>query len=141
MDELITPEYVAEIHNRLYPGAPLHMQEPLRHLITEHAREPEAGNPTIWRDITDFHIQFIQYGGDSRTASLISYMQCINNFLTPFYIHAENQAIYWRYLKNIYDNAGKNDFPALYRNKMAWLFRVEQDRYRRETEAMVIEQI
>lgn len=141
MDELITAEYVAEMHSRLYPGTPLHMQENLKHLISAYAREPEAGNPTIRQDITDFHIRFIQYGGDSRTASLISYMQCINNFLTPFYIHAENQAMYERYLKNIYNNAGKNyDFAEMYRNKMEWLFKVERERYRRETEAMVIEQ-
>ena len=68
-------------------------------------------------------------------------MQCINNFLTPFYIHAENQAMYERYLKNIYNNIGRNnDFAEMYRNKMEWFFKVERERYRRETEEMVIEQ-
>lgn len=122
MDDLITPEYVAEIHSRLYPGTPLHMERQLRRLIIEHAREPEAGNPTLWQEITDFHIRFIQYGGDSRTASLISYMQCVNNYITPFYIHAENQGMY-----------------VMEQKRLEQLFRAEQERYRRETEAMVVE--
>ena len=49
--------------------------------------------------------------------------------------------MYERYLKNIYNNIGKNnDFAEMYRNKMEWLFKVERERYKRETEAMVIEQ-
>lgn len=122
MDDLITPEYVAEIHSRLYPGTPWHMERQLKRLIIEHAREPEAGNPTLWQEITNFHIRFIQYGGDSRTASLISYMQCVNNYITPFYIHAENQGMY-----------------VMEQSRLEQLFRAEQERYRRETEAMVVE--
>lgn len=124
MDELITPEHVTEIHSRLYPGTPLHMERQLRRLIIEYAREPEAGNPTLWQEITDFHIRFIQYGGDSRTASLISYMQCINNFTTPFIIHPENQALYEEYMR-------------LDANKFCHLLHVEQQRYREETESLL----
>ena len=44
-------------------------------------------------------------------------------------------------IKNIYNNIGRNnDFAEMYRNKMEWLFKVERERYRRETEEMVIEQ-
>lgn len=124
MDELITTEYVAEIYSRLYHGTPWHMERKLKRLIVEHAREPEAGNPVLWQEIACFHIRFIQYGGDSRTASLISYMQCVNNFITPFYIHVENQALYERYMR-------------LDVNKFCHLLHVEQQRYREETEGML----
>lgn len=118
--EEITPEYAEEIQRRLYPGAPAYMTEELRALI--------IGNkaPEHLRDIAAFHIQYVQHGGDSRTASLISYMQCINADLTPFIIHPENQALYERYMRVDTD-------------KFCRLLHVEQNRYREETEPLVMD--
>ena len=118
--ETITPEYVKEIQRRLYPGAPTYMTEDLRALI--------IGNkaPEQLSDIANFHIQYVQHGGDSRTASLISYMQCINADLTPFIIHPENQAMYERYMR----------VDAI---KFCHLLHVEQSRYRGETGPLVMD--
>lgn len=120
MGEAITPEYAEEIQRRLYPGAPVYMTEELRALI--------IGNkaPEHLRDIAKFHIQYIRHGGDSRAASLISYIQCINANLTPFIIHPENQALYERYM--IVDA-----------DKFCHLLHVEQNRYREETEPLVMD--
>lgn len=118
--EPITPEYVEEIQRRLYPGAPVYMTEDFKTLIIG------SGNPRQLRDIAAFHIQYVQHGGDSRAASLISYMQCINANLTPFIIHPENQALYERYMR--VDTI-----------KFCHLLHVEQNRYREETEPLVIE--
>lgn len=120
MGEAITPEYVEEIQRRLYPGAPVYMNEELRALIIGNKK------PEQLRDIADFHIQYVQHGGDSRTASLISYTQCINANLTPFIIHPENQALYERYMRVDTD-------------KFCHLLYVEQNRYREETEPLAIE--
>lgn len=118
--EPITPEHAEEIRRRLYPGAPVYMTEELKALI--------IGNkaPEHLRDIAAFHIQYVQHGVDSRTASLISYMQCINADLIPFIIHPENQALYERYMR----------VDAV---KFCHLLHVEQNRYREETEPLVIE--
>lgn len=118
--EPITPEYVEEIQRRLYPGATAYITEDLRALIIGNKK------PEQLRDIANFHIQYVQHGGESRTASLISYMQCINANLTPFIIHPENQAFYERYMKV---DAGK----------LCHLLHVEQSRYREETEPLVMD--
>lgn len=120
MGEAITPEYVEEIQRRLYPGTPTYMTEELRALIIGNKK------PERLRDIANFHIQYVQHGGDSRAASLISYMQCINANLTPFIIHPENQAFYERYMRVDAD-------------KFCHLLHVEQNRYREETEPLVMD--
>ena len=120
MGEKITPEYAEEIQRRLYPGAPVYMTEELIALI--------IGNGSLWllKDIANFHIQYVQRGGDSRTASLISYTQCINADLIPFVVHPENQALYERYMRVDAD-------------KFCHLLHVEQNRYREETEPLVMD--
>lgn len=118
--EPITPEYAEEIQRRLYPGAPTYMTEDLRALIIENKK------PEQLRDIANFHMQYVQHGGDSRTASLISYIQCINANLTPFIIHPENQALYERYMRVDTD-------------KFCHLLHVEQHQYREETEPLVMD--
>ncbi len=120
MGEAITPEYAEEIQRRLYPGVPAYMTEDLKTLIIGN------GNLDKLKDISDFHIQYVQRGGDSRTASLISYTQCINANLTPFIIHPENQAFYERYMRVDAD-------------KFCHLLHVEQNRYREETEPLVMD--
>lgn len=118
--EPITTEYAEEIQRRLYPGTPAYMTEELKALIIGNNKSEQL------RDIASFHIQYVQHGGDSRTASLISYMQCINANLTPFIIHPENQAFYERYMK----------VDAV---KFCHLLHVEQSRYREETEPLVMD--
>lgn len=120
MGETITPEYVEEIQRRLYPGTPAYMTEELKALIIGNKK------PEQLRDIADFHIQYVQRGGDSRTAAIISYMQCINANLTPFIIHPENQEFYERYMRVDAD-------------KFCHLLHVEQSRYREETEPLVMD--
>ena len=118
--ETITTGYAEEIQRRLYPGAPAYMTEDLKALI--------IGNkaPRKLKDIANFHIQYVQRGGDSRIVSLISYMQCINANLAPFIIHPENQAFYERYMR----------VDAV---KFCHLLHVEQNRYREETEPLVMD--
>lgn len=118
--ETITPENAEEIQRRLYPGAPAYMTEDLRALIIRNKTTEQL------RDIAEFHIQYVQHGGDSRTASLISYVQCINADLTPFIIHPENQSFYERYMR----------VDAV---KFCHLLHIEQNRYREETEPLVMD--
>lgn len=118
--EAITTEYAEEIQRRLYPGVPVYIAEELKALIIGNNKSEQL------RDIANFHIRYVQHGGDSRTASLISYMQCINANLTPFIIHPENQAFYERYMK----------VDAV---KFCHLLHVEQSRYREETEPLVMD--
>ena len=118
--EPITPEHVEEMQRRLYPGVPAYMTEDLKTLIIGN------GNLDKLKDISDFHIGYVQHGGDSRTASLISYMQCLNVNLIPFIIHPENQALYERYMRVDAD-------------KFCHLLHVEQHRYREETEPLVMD--
>lgn len=118
--EPITPEYVEETQRRLYPGAPVYMTDDLKTLIMGNKK------PEQLRDIANFHIQYVQHGGDSRAASLISYMQCINADLIPFIIHPENQALYERYMR-------------VDASKFCHLLHVEQNRYREETEPLVMD--
>ena len=72
------------------------MTEELRALIIGNKKPEQLG------DIAAFHIQYVQHGGDSRTASLISYMKV---------------------------DAGK----------LCHLLHVEQNRYREETEPLVMD--
>ena len=132
MDERITPEYVKEILCRLYPGALIYMSDELSAFVIE------SGIPVKLKEVVDFHIRFIQYGGDSRVASLISYMQCINANLIPFIIHSENQETYERYIKI---SCAGSAFSEMYRVKLCSLLKVEQDRYKEETEPLVINQV
>lgn len=120
MGETITPEYAEEIRRRLYPGAPAYITEDLSALIIGN------GNLGQLKDIANFHIQYVQHGGDIRTASLISYIQCINADLIPFIIHPENQAFYERYMRVDAD-------------KFCHLLHVEQNRYKEETEPLVMD--
>ena len=118
--EPITPEHAEEIRRRLYPGTPAYMTEDLRAIIIRNKTLGQL------RDIANFHIQYVQHGGDSRTASLISYMQCINANMAPVIIHPENQAFYERYMR----------VDAV---KFCHLLHVEQNRYKEETEPLVMD--
>lgn len=83
--------------------------------------------PGTLRDIAVFHIDWIKAGGDTKTARIIALMQCLQADIIPFIIHAENKEEYESRL---------NDAARLEQ-----LFRVEQRRFYKETEPMVIDQV
>lgn len=83
--------------------------------------------PGTLRDIAAFHIDWIKAGGDEKSARVIALMQCMQADIIPFIIHAEN--------KDEYES--RLDSPE----RLEQFFRVEQRKFYRETEPMVIDQV
>lgn len=133
IDDVITYEHIRHIHNLIYNGAPIHIN---RAMIAPFEHEPYEDSTGALREVTALHTAIILSGGDTLTAGIISYWHCLNNYTAPFYVHAENRATYERHLKDVI-NAGNNDLREIHQNKLAEFFRIEQDRYRRETEGML----
>ena len=87
----------------------------------------EIEKPEALKDIAARHIEWIEAGGDAKTARMMTFMQCLHIDIVPFIIHAENKTEYESRL---------NDAARLEQ-----LFRVEQRRFYKETEPMVIDQV
>lgn len=87
----------------------------------------EIEKPKTLREIAAFHIDLIKAGGDEKTARIIALMQCLQADVTPFIIHAENKEEYESRL----DDAAR----------LEQFFRVEQRRFYKETEPLVIDQV
>ena len=87
----------------------------------------EIEKPKTLREIAAFHIDWIKAGGDEKTARIITLMQCLQADVTPFIIHAENKE---EYESRLDDDARLEQF-----------FRVEQRRFYKETEPLVIDQV
>lgn len=83
--------------------------------------------PGTLMDIAARHIEWIEAGGDAKTARIIALIQCLQADIIPFIIHAENKEEYESRL----DDAAR----------LEQFFRVEQRQFYRETEPMVIDQI
>lgn len=83
--------------------------------------------PETLRDIAARHIDWIKAGGDTKTARIIDFMQCLQADIIPFIIHAENKTEY----------ESRLDSPE----RLEQLFRVEQRRFYKETEPLVIDQV
>lgn len=83
--------------------------------------------PETLRDIAARHIEWIEAGGDAKTARIIAFMQCLQADIAPFIIHAENKTEY----------ESRLDSPE----RLEQFFRVEQRQFYRETEPMVIDQV
>lgn len=109
----MTGEDIQEIQRRLGVG---------QNIPGEIEKRPET-----LRDIAARHIEWIEAGGDAKTARIIALMQCLQADVTPFIIHAENKEEYESRL---------NDAARLEQ-----LFRVEQRRFYKETEPLVIDQV
>lgn len=62
-----------------------------------------------------------------KVARIIAFVQCLQADIAPFIIHTENKEEY----------EGRLDSPA----RLEQLFRVEQWRFYRETEPMVVDQV
>lgn len=103
------------------------IQEMQRRLGAKQNIPGEIESPKTLRDIAAFHIELIKAGGDTKTARIIAFMQCLQIDIVPFIIHAENKEEYESRL---------NDAARLEQ-----LFRVEQRQFYRETEPMVIDQV
>lgn len=104
--------------------------------IQEMQRRLEAGQnipgkieekPETLRDIAARHIEWIKAGGDEKSARIIAFMQCLQADIAPFIIHAENKEEYESRL----DDAAR----------LEQFFRVEQRRFYKETEPLVIDQV
>lgn len=87
----------------------------------------EIEKPATLRDIAAFHIEWIKAGGDEKSARIIALMQCLQADIAPFIIHAENKT---EYESRLNDAARLEQF-----------FRVEQRRFYKETEPLVIDQV
>ena len=83
--------------------------------------------PETLRDIAARHIEWIEAGGDAKTARIIAFMQCLQADIIPFIIHAENKTEYESRL----DDAAR----------LEQFFKTEQRQFYRETEPMVIDQV
>lgn len=103
------------------------MQEIQRRLGAGQNIPGEIEKPGTLRDIAAFHIDWIKAGGDEKTARIIALMQCLQADIIPFIIHAENKEEYESRL----DDAAR----------LEQFFRVEQRRFYKETEPLVIDQV
>lgn len=103
------------------------MQEIQRRLGAGQNIPGKIEKPKTLRDIAAFHINWIKAGGDTKTARIIDFMQCLQADIIPFIIHAENKEEYESRL----DDAAR----------LEQFFRVEQRQFYRETEPMVIDQV
>lgn len=83
--------------------------------------------PETLRDIAARHIEWIEAGGDAKTARIIAFMQCLQADIVPFIIHAENKEEY----------ESRLDSPE----RLEQFFKVEQRQFYRKTEPMVIDQV
>lgn len=83
--------------------------------------------PETLRDIAARHIEWIEAGGDAKTARIIAFMQCLQADIAPFIIHAENKTEY----------ESRLDSPE----RLEQFFKTEQRKFYRETEPMVIDQV
>lgn len=109
----MTGEDIQEIQRRLGVG---------QNIPGEIEKRPET-----LRDIAARHIDWIKAGGDTKTARIIDFMQCLQADIIPFIIHAENKTEY----------ESRLDSPE----RLEQLFRVEQRRFYKETEPLVIDQV
>lgn len=103
------------------------IQEIQRRLGTEQNVPGEIEKPKTLREIAAFHIDWIKAGGDAKTARIIALIQCLQADIIPFIIHAENKT---EYESRLNDAARLEQF-----------FRVEQRRFYKETEPLVIDQV
>lgn len=103
------------------------IQEIQRRLGAGQSIPGEIESPKTLRDIAAFHIDWIKAGGDTKTARIIDFMQCLQADIIPFIIHAENKTEY----------ESRLDSPE----RLEQLFRVEQRRFYKETEPLVIDQV
>lgn len=87
----------------------------------------EIEKPKTLREIAAFHIEWIKAGGDTKTARIIAFMQCLQSDIAPFIIHAEN--------KDEYES--RLDSPE----RLEQFFKTEQRKFYIETEPMVIDQV
>lgn len=103
------------------------IQEIQRRLGARQNIPGEIEKPETLRDIAARHIEWIKAGGDAKTARIITFMQCLQIDIVPFIIHVENKEEY----------ESRLDSPE----RLEQLFRMEQRRFYKETEPMVIDQV
>ena len=103
------------------------IQEIQRRLGAKQNIPGKIEKPGTLRDIAAFHIDWIKAGGDEKTARIIALMQCLQADIAQFIIHAENKT---EYESRLNDAARLEQF-----------FRVEQRRFYKETEPLVIDQV
>lgn len=103
------------------------IQEMQRRLGAKQNIPGEIESPKTLRDIAAFHIEWIKAGGDEKSARIIALMQCLQADIIPFIIHAENKTEY----------ESRLDSPE----RLEQFFRVEQRRFYKETEPLVIDQV
>lgn len=103
------------------------IQEMQRRLGAVQSIPGEIEKPATLRDIAARHIEWIKAGGGEKVARIIALIQCLQADVTPFIIHTENKEEYESRL----DDAAR----------LEQFFRVEQRRFYKETEPLVIDQV
>ena len=96
------------------------------HYFVTATYEKKKGKTETGRYEMDFS-QWKELFSCYKVARIIAFVQCLQADIAPFIIHAENKEEY----------EGRLDSPA----RLEQLFRVEQRRFYRETEPMVVDQV
>lgn len=87
----------------------------------------EIEKPKTLREIAARHIEWIEAGGDAKTSRIIAFIQCLQSYIIPFIIHADDKTEY----------ESRLDSPE----RLEQFFSVEQRQFYRETEQMVIDKV
>lgn len=103
------------------------IQEIQRRLGAGQSIPGEIEKPGTLRDIAARHIEWIKAGRNEKPARIIAFMQCLQADITPFIIRAENKEEY----------ESRLDSPE----RLEQFFRMEQRRFYKETEPLVIDQV
>lgn len=125
IDEKLSQYMYQDVYSRLHGGIRPDMRSELwDYLMWCCKSDPYECDPDPLRDVARTHNGIFTRGGDNCTAELMSFLQCLNLHIPPFFIHAENGMRYWQSLFDV--------------EKLLALFREEQDRYREETMRFVM---
>lgn len=125
IDEKLTQYMYQDVYSRLHDGIRPDMRNELwDYLMWECKSDPYECDSDPLRDVAQTHHGIFTRGGDNYAAELMSFLQCLNLHIPPFFIHAENDTRYWQSLFDV--------------EKLLALFREEQERYREETMQFVM---
>ncbi len=125
IDEKLTQYMYQDVYAQLHGGIRPDMRNELWDYLMWCKSDPYECSPDPLWDVAQAHHDIFTMGGDNSTVELMSFLQCLNLHIPPFFIHAENDIRYWQSLFDV--------------EKLMELFQQEQDRYREETMPLVME--
>ena len=125
IDGKLTQYMYQDVYAQLHGGIRPDMRNELWDYLMWCKSDPYECSPDPLWDVAQAHHDMFTMGGDNSTIELMSFLQCLNLHIPPFFIHAENEKTYWQSLFDV--------------EKLMKLFQQEQDRYREETMPLVME--